>query len=362
MEQMEAALQKSLHWFGENRRFFFWLITAILFCGLMIAVKELTALLLLSYVIALLIDPLVNRWERWHIPRGLSVIILGFVVVVFLMVVFGVVLPRLVMEYGSLVANLPSYLSSSIHRVHATAQKLHLPFPADVQGLITWAQSSVSAISVEQIRNAGEALMNALLQGYSFTLTLFNLILLPFFVFYLSRDLHSFHRHLGEFIRDDIEQKIDSVSGEILGDVRAFFKGQMTVAAILACLYAAGLALIGLPSGLIVGALSGLLNIVPYLGVAVGVTLASMIALVTDGTFSSMFLVWAVYAAVNAVDAMFITPRIVGQRLGIHPMAVIVALIIGGKLLGLLGCIIAIPAAAALRVVFQRAHATVKQG
>jgi predicted PurR-regulated permease PerM len=211
----------------------------------------------------------------------------------------------------------------------------------------------VSQLGSEHLSRLGKAVLEAVLRGYSLTLTIFNLLLLPFFLFYIARDLKEIHIVIGKFIRDDIEVKIKAMSDEILSHVYAFFRGQITVSLIMAILYMAGLWLVGLPYAFIVGLLSGLLNIVPYLGIGIGVVLSVVITLVTEPSLAQFAQVLGVFVAVQLLEGTVLTPKIVGGSVGIHPLLAMVALVVAGQLFGLLGLVIAIPGAAALRVLFQ---------
>jgi predicted PurR-regulated permease PerM len=135
-----------------------------------------------------------------------------------------------------------------------------------------------------------------------------------------------------------------------MNHVYAFFRGQMTVACVMAVLYWLGLWMVGLPWAFVVGMVSGLLNVVPYLGIAIGAVLATIITLVTEPTLTQLILVWAVFASVQLLEGFVLTPKIVGEQVGIHSLTVIIALIIGGQLFGFAGLILAIPGAAALKV------------
>ena len=153
-------------------------------------------------------------------------------------------------------------------------------------------------------------------------------------------------------MRPDIRTRVTTVGKQILAHVYAFFEGQLTVSALLAVLYVIGLWLVGLPSALVVGCVSGLLNVVPYLGIASGIVLATVITLVTEPSITQLLLVWGVFVAVQMLEGNFLTPKIVGESVGIHPLGVMLALIVGGQLFGLIGLILAIPAAASIRVLF----------
>ncbi len=109
---------------------------------------------------------------------------------------------------------------------------------------------------------------------------------------------------IGNFLRPDIRGKVATVGNQILTHVYAFFKGQITVACLLGVLYALGLWAVGLPSAFVIGILSGVLNVVPYLGVAFGLTISTVLTMVGDGEASQLFLVWGVFALVQVLDAV----------------------------------------------------------
>ncbi len=121
----------------------------------------------------------------------------------------------------------------------------------------------------------------------------------------------------------------------------------------MAILYAIGLWAVGVPSGLAIGFLAGILNVVPYLGVITGLFLSMTSMLIADATWVNAFLVLGVFGSVQFLEGTFLTPKIIGSNTGMHPLGVMLALLIGGQLLGLFGLVIAIPAAAATIVLFR---------
>jgi len=348
LQKTVSYLRKSIF---DNRVVIFWTCLAVFLLFIAAEVKEVTTLLIASYVIALVIDPLILRLERWKMRRGFAIIALGlvsFILVLFLLIAG---LPSLLVEFQELGAKLPSYLELFIKTVSTKIEKvIGIEIPHSVSEFPQVAKSYLEGFGAEQFSAIKAAGSKTLLKGYSLVLTVVNLFLLPFFVFYLTRDLHKFHAHIKSFLPDDISEKISKIGGEMLVYIHAFMKGQITVCVILAILYSIGLFCVGLPSAIAVGTLSGLLNIIPYFGLAIGLILASVLTLAHDPSILGFVTVYSVFAVVQILEGSFITPKIVGESVGIHPLLVMIALIIGGQLFGLVGLLIAIPLAASLRV------------
>lgn len=347
----------------RNRKLLFWVLSLFLLGFLLLQVKEITTLLAASYGIALLLDPFVTGLERRRVPRSLSIIalILFLFALLFLLVLIAV--PIIVDQYRDLILFLPEYLKAAGEKAAAMLQAwLHVKVPADLTDVTEQAKKYVSAFGTEHLQDLSRTVGDALLQGYSFVLTVINLFLLPFFVYYLTRDLRSIHKFIGGLMPRTVRRWSEHLGQEILVHVYAFFKGQITVCVILALFYVLGFSLAGLPSAVIVGTITGLLNIVPYLGVTVGFILSSIITLVTEPTASQFLAVLLVFAVMQTLEGTILTPRIVGKSVGIHPLVMMVTLVIGGQLFGLLGLVLAVPAAAAIRVLFSHLLSALDQG
>ena len=145
----------------------------------------------------------------------------------------------------------------------------------------------------------------------------------------------------------------DRVLGK-LGDVATVLKnfmiGQLTVAVIMGALYSLGLSIVGIDFAPLIGFASGLLNIVPYLGLIIGLLLSSTVSLIQFRDIYHLLGVVGVYLAVQFIEGLWLSPKILGTRMGLHPIVVIVSILIGGKLFGFLGILLAVPAAAAISV------------
>ena len=339
----------------EHRKLLFYSLSALGALHFMLMVKEVTLLLLLSYLIALLMEPIVSYCEGLKISRTSCIMGIAGLGLLFLIVALLLALPVIVYEYGKLLKALPLYLQTVSERLRDyCTEDLGLDLPENTQELIDYLKDLVGMFDLSQLRDFLSATFSTLLQGYSFTLTVFNLFLLPFFVYYISRDLKILHRHVGSYMDPPLREKVSSVGGKILGHVYAFVRGQLIVAFSMAVMYSCALSLVGLKQALIVGVISGFLNVIPYFGFVVGLSIASIISFVTaDSITLQLLLIWLSFFVVHGIEGTFLTPKIVGDSVGIHPLGVMVALVIGGKLLGLLGLVLAVPIAASLKVLLE---------
>ena len=317
--------------------------------------KEVTALLLFSYFIALLIDPLIERAGQIGIKRPFAVALL-LVSSVVLLVGFGATVAPLFFDgYNAFISNLPDYLRSAAKRIIALLSRFKVDIPKTPDELVESVTGHIEAVRGEHFRQIWSTFSSSLLSGYSFTLTIVNLVLFPFFFFYICTDLRKFHASIGRLMSHSARQTVREVGGEIIGHVRLFFRGQLLVALILTFLYVVGLSVIGLPYALVVGVLTGAMSIIPYFGIVIGVTTGILITLAYDPTWWGILKVVGVFLAINMFENNILAPKIIGGKLGIHPLGVMVAVIVGGQLLGLIGLILALPIVASVRVLLGRA-------
>jgi predicted PurR-regulated permease PerM len=183
-----------------------------------------------------------------------------------------------------------------------------------------------------------------------------NIILIPVITFYLLRDWD----HLVNYVRDILPRSIEGKvvqlaqeSDEVLG---AFLRGQMLVMLALGIIYSIGLSIVGVEFSLLIGLFAGLLSFIPYMGLIVGVLIAGVAVLFQTGELISLLWVFLVFGIAQMIEGMFLTPVLVGDRIGLHPVAVIFAVLAGGQLFGFFGILLALPVFAVLAVLLRHAH------
>jgi predicted PurR-regulated permease PerM len=307
----------------------------------------------ISAGLAYLGDPLVDRLQRlrffkWPVSR--TVAVLG---------VFALMLAAFAL--GLLIV-LPLLRDQVVHLVERAPEM----FEWLVGTAVPWLQGKLGLASLEldaqsladAARNywkeAGSALLGVLGSvsrgGGAVVNWLISLLLIPVVTFYLLRDWDALVAGVRSLLPRKNEAAISVLFGEIDDVLGAFIRGQLMVMFALGLVYAVGLWLVGLDLAFIIGATAGLLSVVPYLGTLVGVVAALIAALFQFQDVLHPVLVLLVFGVGQALEGMFLTPKLVGDRIGLHPVAVIFAVLAGGQLFGFLGILLALPVAAALNV------------
>ncbi len=307
--------------------------------------------LLLAWFLAYALDPLLDRLEAQGIKRLVGVLLLLVTVAISLTVVILLVLPALIEQLRALGAALPGYVSAAqrlwIPRVE---EYLGRPLPAETSDLFRQAAAALQDRLPGLAPQAAAVLGSAFASAWNLVSAILGLALIPVFSVYLLLEFNGLGTRLLEFVPPrwrGMASRILERSDTVLG---AFVRGQLTVCGALALVYAVGLTFTGIDMPWVVGLLSGALFIVPYLGTVVGVAVGSLLALLKYHDLVHLLAVWAVFVVGQLLEGFVLTPRIVGERVGLHPLAVMVAVLAGGELFGFLGILLAVPAAAVLRV------------
>jgi predicted PurR-regulated permease PerM len=305
--------------------------------------------LILAWVFAYLLTPTID----WLVTKGfkeknaLWVVYLGTLSILGL--IFLVLVPRLVFEGVLFVQHLPVVLKEALEEVETFILSLHIPGLQETH-LRQLLQKQIESVSFTTITGLS-GIMNAMgSQILGVAVSIANYTLFPIFFYYML--LH--FKRLKLFFLSWIPGRWQSKTLQILavGDhvFSGYVRGQVTVSAILAILYAIGLSLAGLKYGAIIGITTGLLNIVPYFGFGIGLLSGGLIALFSGLGILHLLLVLLVFILIQTIESFFLTPRIVGHNVGLDPFLAILALIIGGNFLGIFGMLIAVPLAAILKV------------
>ncbi|MCG2633679.1 MAG: AI-2E family transporter [Gammaproteobacteria bacterium] len=297
------------------------------------------AALLIAYIFA----PAMARAERNGIPRGLAVALLFLIIGIVVVVALLVLVPALIQQVTSFANRLPGL-----------TQALQQWLPMELPSL-----DKLQAVLGENWREIGSVLMPAaktmLQHSLSVVDALLTLTITPVVAFYLLRDWERIITGLRNALPRAIEPKASTLTRESDQALGAFLHGQLLVMAALAVLYTAGLRLVGLDQALLIGVLSGTVSFVPYLGLIVGLLLAVVSALLQFPDWIHLLSVVAVFGIVQTLESTLLTPWLVGDRIGLHPVTVIFAVLAGGQLFGFMGILLALPVAAVLGVLTRHA-------
>lgn len=301
---------------------------------------------LLAAGLAYLCDPLVDRLERVHVPRSLGTLLVMLGLLLSLAILLAILAPLAQAQFQQLMGQVPGLVGWVEKTLLPwVSQTLGIDLQHD-QALITgWLWDHVSDLA-----GLGAGLPRITQGGMAVLSVLTGLLLTPVVMFYLLRDWDRVLTALADWIPDPLRPRVIAIMSEVDMVLAEFVRGQLGVIAIMCLLYSLGLWLIGLDYALAVGVIAGVLVFVPYLGTLVGVLLGTLAAWTQFGDFAALIQVWAVFAVGQLLEGMAITPWLVGERVGLHPVVVIFALMAFGHLFGFFGVLLAIPAAAALLV------------
>jgi predicted PurR-regulated permease PerM len=327
----------------------------VLLCGLLLwlLAPALTPFVVAA-VLAYALQPLVRRIDAWwggRLPRVLAV--LG-VELLFLIAALGLVLlvvPILSKELPLMREQLPLLLDRLGEGLRPLLAQYGLRLNLDL--------ASLKALLLKYLNTNSEDLFASLLSslklGGSVALAVVgNAVLIPVALFYLLLDWDRFVARAVELVPLPLRDAYDRFMAEADAVLGQYLRGQLLVMGILAVFYTVALALCGLKLALPIGVFTGLAVFVPYLGFGLGLVLALLAALLQFQSLTAVALVGAVYAIGQVVESMYLTPRLLGERIGLHPIAVIFALLAFGHLLGFVGVLIALPASAVLLVALRR--------
>ena len=305
----------------------------------------------ISALLAYLGDPLVDRLEARGFRRTPAVALVFIIILLLLLFLLLLLVPRVEAQISQLVHKLPVYLEWL--RLNLLP-RLEALLPGGIGGLdLTALQQALG----KHWREAGGLLANlwssVSVSGLALLGWLVNLLLVPVLTFYLLRDWDRLIAGIHALLPHRSEATLSQLAGESDEVLSAFLRGQLLVMIALGIVYTTGLWLVGLELALLIGMLAGMLSFVPYLGLIVGIGIAGLASVLQFQGFAEVPWVIAVFVAGQALEGTVLTPRLVGERIGLHPVAVIFAVMAGGQLYGFFGILLALPVAAVVMVLIR---------
>ena len=329
-----------------------WLIAVALTGWLFYLLAPVLTPFVAAALLAYMGDPLADRLQQLKMPRTLAVVtvfLITFLVLALLLLLLG---PLVRTQVGALFEALPS-IANEIEQVWLpTLLRWMNVESGDNVGIGAFLArysdmvGSWSGTILVSVGKSGGALAAAVL----------SLFLIPILTFYMLRDWDVIMLHLGALIPDSQRETVFELARETDSVLSAFLRGQVLVMAALAIIYSAGLGLVGLKFAIAIGVVSGLVSFVPYLGFVFGITLAGLTVALEPNPLWQIFGVVATFTVAQLIEGSFLTPKLVGDRIGLHPVVVIFAVVAGGQLFGFFGILLALPAAAVLSVLIRFAY------
>ncbi|HJR14395.1 MAG TPA: AI-2E family transporter [Rhodanobacteraceae bacterium] len=306
---------------------------------------------MLAGVFAYLGDPLVDRLERLRIGRGLAASIVFLVMLLIVALALLLVVPLIQRQIARFIAALPAYAAWFAHEaVPWLEHKLNIPASElDPSTLIARVREHLGTVGGIAAAVLGYATRSGLaLIGVGVAV-----ILVPVVTFYLLRDWDKLVAHVDALLPRDAQPTIRRLARETDSVLGAFVRGQLLVMLGLAIYYAIALKLVGLDVGPLIGMIAGLVSFVPYLGFIIGIVASVIAVLVQFHDAYHLILVLVVFGIGNLLESYVLVPKLVGDRIGLHPVAVIFAVLAFGELFGFIGVLLALPMASIAMVLLR---------
>lgn len=318
----------------------------------------------IALALAYFLNPVVNalerrfarataRWPRLGrllSPRAAAVGVLCFGVLVVIVLTLVVVVPTVYRQVAEAAANVPDYLQRVRAKVEPFIQRLNVKYPEQAEEVRRRLAEAARTHLPDLVVPVTQGIRSAFSSVLSFVLTVLNLVIVPIFAIYLLFDMNQIQAGVAELVPHRARPYVYSRAGQVGALLSAFVRGQITVCLILGSYYAVALTACGVPMGIPVGFLVGFFNMIPFMSYALGLPLTLLLSWVDDQDPTRLLIVAALFTFGQFVEGNFITPRIVGESLGLHAVVVMLAVLVGGSLFGFLGMFLALPTTAALSV------------
>jgi predicted PurR-regulated permease PerM len=323
--------------------------------GVLFAWSRVLFPVLVGFLIAYGTHPLASFFEKHRLPRILAFLLILLLFIGLLSLIFLVFLPAIVHETMFIGQKFPVWRKVIEKHVGALLAELELRYP-DAYSLLQerltqWAQENLPSIAQRLVG----WLMGIIGSAIGMVSTVLSLVLIPVITAYLTVDFRKFVNALQILVPRPVLPAVQRIMREVNQVLKDFVRGQLLVAMALGAMYTAGLLIVRAPMALVIGPLAGFFALVPYLGFVLGFGAAALLTFLEYQDLWHVMGVLVTFGVAQSVDGWFLTPRLLGKRVGLHPVWILVALLLGGELFGLPGMVVAVPVAAALRVVVQHA-------
>lgn len=329
-----------------------WLIAIALTGWLMYLLAPVLTPFVAAALLAYIGDPLADRLQRLRLPRTIAVVTVFLLTFLFLALLTLLVVPMIRTQVSALMQALPGII--------AQVEQVWLPWARDFLGIAPDSDIGLAAFLSRYSEMAGSwgarAFLSLTKSGGAVFAALLSLFLIPILTFYMLRDWDSILKRLGAIVPSANRQTIFKLAADTNDVLGAFLRGQILVMLALSIIYSTGLALVGLKYAIAIGVVAGLVSFVPYLGFVFGIGLAGLTVATEPNSLWMLAGIVATFTIAQLIEGSFLTPKLVGDRIGLHPVIVIFSIAAGGQLFGFFGILLALPAAAVLSVLVRFAH------
>ena len=336
---------------SEQRQSLLWLAIGILLVALFVLLGPVLAPFVAAAIIGYVLNPGVDWLTERRIPRVTAVMLIIIATFILIIALLLIVVPILRSEIPLLQQRLPSLLDKIDAILGPWLAQLGMKVQLDSAGVKQMLAEKLAAGSAE----LGPAFLSSLkVGGMAVMGWIATIVLVPVVLFYLLLDWHAMLARLALMVPRRWISLVTSMAVEADSLLAQYLRGQLLVMLVLATYYSVALAIAGFDVALPVGLLTGLLVFIPYIGFGIGLLLAVVAAILQFDGLQGLIAIAIIYGCGQVIEGFYLTPRLVGERIGLHPLAVIFALLAFGQLFGFVGILLALPASAILSVIVKR--------
>lgn len=311
--------------------------------------KDIITPFIISFALAYLFDPVVDQLEKRKISRTFSIMIISILIVGALTMIGLIIIPQFAEEIQKLTTTFPSYEELK-ERLRVEWLAFLSRFGVDVDRLIATVESETTQKINEFIRQFTEQAQNISSTLSSLVTQLINLILIPFVTFYFLRDFDQLIKYIREKTPERHKERAEKVYNRVDSILSLYIRGKILAALIITIITWIVLEILGIHFALILGLVTGFLSIIPYVGPVLTFVIGAVLGLLNPSPEVSIIKITVVLGVIQLLDMVIISPKVVGERLGLHPVLLIFSLFVFGKMLGVFGLLISIPVTAILKV------------
>lgn len=304
----------------------------------------------LSFVFAYIFDPLVDWLQRFKLPRVVAILLIVLLLLSVFTLALVVIIPQLVQQIGDLLEQTLDYAPKVKRWIETDLLGFLARFNIDVQQIKAWVSQELPSRMQDILRTFFQGVLNITVGVGAVISQILNLVLIPVLTFYFLKDFDVIVTRIDNIIPEARRPMIRDYARQVDRVLSGFLRGQLTVCLIVGVLTTTGLMLFDIKYALILGITAGVLNIVPYVGLIVSLGLALLIGLFSPAPLITCLKILAVFGVVQSLESSVISPKIVGDSVGLHPVWVVFAILVFARFLGFVGLLVAVPLAAVTKV------------
>ncbi|MAQ71503.1 MAG: AI-2E family transporter [Alphaproteobacteria bacterium] len=341
---MKGKQAQRLSWMAQA---VFWFSILVILCAFLYVFRTVLAPFFLGFIIAYLLNPLIRRLNKNNFSRKSATLFILTTFFAVVALIFAVVVPLLAREMAAFASALPRYIDN--------LWAMATPYVSDLQDYFGIRDKQDLAEKLNPVMgpasDTGKNILTGVFSGglavIDFTVTIF---ITPIVAFFLMKDWPKLTKWVDDLMPQDHENEVHGILKQIDKKLAGFVRGQLLVCLVLGVGYAIALMIAGLNYGFFIGLMAGALSIIPFVGSTIGLLVALLVAWFQVGTFAYVAIIAAIFLFGQFLEGNFLSPKLVGDSVGMHPLWVLFSVMAGGAIFGILGMLLAVPVAAIVGV------------